>query len=114
MPLRKTLITAVSVVAVAFGAAGTFGSDTAVASAAQTHTYRFPIAGCAASYARVHHDYPATDIFAARGCHFVAPIAGRVDEVSRVDRWSPATDLGSQRGGRSVSIVGVDGVRYYG
>lgn len=79
-----------------------------------TFRYTFPIHGCAASYGRTHHDYPATDIFAARGCRFVAPISGRVDEVSRIDLWSASTDLGSQRGGRYVSIVGRDGVRYYG
>jgi murein DD-endopeptidase MepM/ murein hydrolase activator NlpD len=70
--------------------------------------------GCAVSYGRTHHDYPATDIFAGRGCRFVAPITGRVDEVSRTDEWSPRTDLGSRRGGRYVAIVGNDGVRYYG
>jgi peptidoglycan LD-endopeptidase LytH len=76
--------------------------------------YVFPVAGCRASYGRVHHDYPATDVFAARGCAFVAPVDGRVDEVSRVDRWDPASDRASERGGLSVSLVGVDGVRYYG
>ena len=87
---------------------------TAEQATSAVHTYTFPVHGCAASYARTHHDYPATDIFAAFGCRFVAPIAGRVDEVSRVDSWSPSTDLGSERGGRYVSIVGNDGVRYYG
>ena len=76
--------------------------------------YRFPVAGCRAGYGRTHHDYPAADIFSRRGCAFVAPVDGRVDEVARVDRWSPATDRGADRGGRSVSLVGVDGVRYYG
>jgi peptidoglycan LD-endopeptidase LytH len=76
--------------------------------------YRFPVAGCGVRYGRSHHDYPATDIFAAHGCAFVAPVDGRVDEVSRTDRWSAASDRGADRGGRSVSIVGVDGVRYYG
>ena len=76
--------------------------------------YRFPIAGCKVSYGHAHHDYPATDIFAARGCLFVAPVAGRVDEVSYVDTWNSRTDLGAARGGLSVSIVGDDGVRYYG
>jgi peptidoglycan LD-endopeptidase LytH len=76
--------------------------------------YRFPVAGCQVSYGRSHHDYPATDIFAARGCAFVAPIDGRVDEVSTADRWSTAGDRGADRGGRSVSMVGLDGVRYYG
>jgi peptidoglycan LD-endopeptidase LytH len=76
--------------------------------------YVFPVAGCSVSYGRSHHDYPATDIFAARGCAFVAPVDGRVDEVNRVDRWDPAADPASERGGLSVSLVGVDGVRYYG
>jgi murein DD-endopeptidase MepM/ murein hydrolase activator NlpD len=76
--------------------------------------HRFPVAGCRVSYAHVHHDYPATDIMAARGCRFVSPVDGRVDEVSRVDRWDGSTDRGADRGGRSVSVVGVDGVRYYG
>jgi peptidoglycan LD-endopeptidase LytH len=76
--------------------------------------YRFPVTGCQADYGRSHHDYPATDIFTARGCAFVAPVDGRVDEVATADRWSPASDRGPDRGGRSVSLVGVDGVRYYG
>jgi murein DD-endopeptidase MepM/ murein hydrolase activator NlpD len=62
----------------------------------------------------VHHDYPATDIWAARGCAFVSPVSGVVDEVSYVDRWTSAADLGATRGGLWVSVIGVDGVRYYG
>lgn len=84
------------------------------AAALRFFRYTFPVHGCATSFGRTHHDYPATDIFAARGCRFVAPISGRVDEVSRVDNWSPGTNRGSERGGRFVSIVGNDGVRYYG
>jgi peptidoglycan LD-endopeptidase LytH len=76
--------------------------------------YRFPVAGCRASYGRTHHDYPAADMFTGRGCAFVAPVDARVDEVSRTDRWDPASDRGADRGGRSVSLVGADGVRYYG
>ena len=76
--------------------------------------YRFPVAGCRAQYGSSHHDYPAADMFTGRGCAFVAPLAGRVDEVTRTDAWSQATDKGADRGGRSVSLVGVDGVRYYG
>jgi murein DD-endopeptidase MepM/ murein hydrolase activator NlpD len=76
--------------------------------------YRFPVAGCRARYGRGHHDYPAADMFTGRGCAFVAPVDGRVDEVSRTDLWDPASDRGADRGGRSVSVVGVDGVRYYG
>ncbi|TCO46352.1 peptidase M23-like protein [Kribbella antiqua] len=39
---------------------------------------------------------------------------GRVDEVTTVDRWNPKTNIGRDRGGLAVSVVGVDGVRYYG
>lgn len=90
---------------------------TAAPSPSPTRTsvdYAFPVAGCRVTYARAHHDYPAADIVARTGCAFVSPVAGRVDEVSYVDRWSPATNRGADRGGLSVSIVGVDGVRYYG
>lgn len=76
--------------------------------------YLFPIAGCEANYARAHHDYAATDILTKAGCRFVAPIDGVVDEVNRVDRWKSPPNLGIDRGGLSVSIIGVDGVRYYG
>lgn len=80
----------------------------------QQTTYAFPVARCNTSYAAAHHDYQATDIFAARDCLFVSPVAGVVDEVTRTDRWSSATNVGADRGGLSVSVVGVDGVRYYG
>lgn len=76
--------------------------------------YLFPVAGCAVDYARAHHDYAATDILTKAGCKFVAPIDGVVDEVNRVDAWSGKTNLGIDRGGLYVSIIGVDGVRYYG
>src|SRR5438270_13644224 len=33
--------------------------------------YAFPVR-CSVSYGHSHHDYPATDIFAARGCPVVA------------------------------------------
>lgn len=80
---------------------------------AGTTRYGFPLE-CSASYGHSHHDYPATDLFAARGCHFVSPVAGRVDEVTYTDRWSSSTNRGADRGGLSVSVVGRDGVRYYG
>jgi peptidoglycan LD-endopeptidase LytH len=87
---------------------------TSTTRAAAPVRYRFPVAGCRAQYGPSHHDYPAADMFTGRGCAFVAPVAGRVDEVTRTDTWSQATDEGADRGGRSVSLVGVDGVRYYG
>ena len=76
--------------------------------------YVFPVAGCEVNYARAHHDYPATDILAKAGCAFVAPIDGVIDEVNRVDTWSGKVNAGITRGGLSVSLIGVDGVRYYG
>jgi hypothetical protein len=68
--------------------------------AVQVRTYVFPVKPVrAASYGRHHHDYPATDIFAACGTEVVAPTAGVVHEVSRVDLWDPAVNEGSTRGG---------------
>ncbi|WP_433012529.1 peptidoglycan DD-metalloendopeptidase family protein [Kribbella sp. CA-294648] len=76
--------------------------------------YVFPVGGCRADTSQRHHDYPASDIFAGEGCRFVSPVDGRVDEVTLVDSWSKKTNVGRDRGGLSVSVVGVDGVRYYG
>jgi murein DD-endopeptidase MepM/ murein hydrolase activator NlpD len=76
--------------------------------------YVFPIADCAVEYAHVHHNYPATDILTPAGCKFVSPVNGTIDEVNRIDRWNGKTNLGADRGGLYVSVIGVDGVRYYG
>jgi hypothetical protein len=76
--------------------------------------YTFPVSGCAVKYGKYHHDYPATDIDAKKGCAFVAPIAGVIDEVNIVDKWSGKTNLGADRGGLSISLIGDDGNRYYG
>ena len=76
--------------------------------------YTFPVAVCTVKYAKTHHDYPATDIIAKKGCAFVSPIAGVIDEVVLVDKWSGKTNKGADRGGLSVSIIGDDGNRYYG
>jgi murein DD-endopeptidase MepM/ murein hydrolase activator NlpD len=76
--------------------------------------YVFPVADCKVNYARAHHDYPATDILAKKGCIFVSPINGVIDEVNRTDMWSGKTNLGIDRGGLYVSVIGTDGVRYYG
>src|SRR3954471_19558691 len=89
-------------------------TPTAASPRTVTLHYFFPVSRCTASPSSSHHDYPASDIFTKKGCRFVAVVAGRVDEVSYVDRWSPSHDGGAVRGGRSVSIVGDDGVRYYG
>jgi murein DD-endopeptidase MepM/ murein hydrolase activator NlpD len=75
--------------------------------------YRFPVDG-RASYGRSHHDYPAADMFARCGSAFLAPVDGTVEHVSSTDRWRAATNRGPDRGGLSVSVLGRDGVRYYG
>jgi murein DD-endopeptidase MepM/ murein hydrolase activator NlpD len=77
-------------------------------------TYVFPVANCTFKYGKYHHDYPATDIQAKKGCAFVAPIAGVVDEVISKDVWRGKTNKGEDRGGLAVSLIGADGVRYYG
>jgi len=86
----------------------------ALTTATAAPVYTFPIAGCSVKYGKYHHDYPATDIDAKKGCAFVAPITGVVDEVNTVDKWSGKTNKGADRGGLSISIIGDDGNRYYG
>ena len=48
------------------------------------------------------------------GCTFVAPTTGVIDEVNRVDRFTWKTNKGADRGGLYISMIGDDGVRYYG
>ena len=67
-----------------------------------------------ASYGRSHHDYPAADIFAPCGSTVVAPVSGAISEITTVDTWDPKVDDGATRGGLSVTLIGDDGVRYYG
>ena len=76
--------------------------------------YSYPVMGCKTTFPWYHHDYPAADIKARMGCAFVAPIGGVVQDVNRKDRWNGKTNLGQDRGGIFVSIIGDDGVRYYG
>lgn len=76
--------------------------------------YTFPIQGCSVTFTRYHHNYPATDILTKVGCAFVAPISGVIDEINRVDRFDWKTNKGADRGGKMISMIGDDGVRYYG
>ena len=76
--------------------------------------YTFPISGCKVSYAHAHHNYPATDILTKTRGAFVAPTSGTLDEVNRVDKFSWKSNKGADRGGLFVSVIGDDGVRYYG
>jgi murein DD-endopeptidase MepM/ murein hydrolase activator NlpD len=86
---------------------------TTISPAQAALNYVFPIVGCDYTYAKAHHDYPATDILAKAGCRYVAATSGVIDEVNRVDSWSGKTNLGVDRGGLYVSFIGDDGVRYY-
>jgi peptidoglycan LD-endopeptidase LytH len=79
----------------------------------KTTAYRFPVLGNA-SYAHTHHDYPASDIMSACGNTVVSPVNGVVLEVTLVDTWSAKVNAGATRGGLSWSILGDDGIRYYG
>ena len=82
--------------------------------ASASPNYVFPIDGCKTTYSQAHHDYAATDILTKKGCHFIAPTSGVIDEVSRVDKYAAGNKSGEFRGGLSISIIGDDGVRYYG
>ena len=65
-------------------------------------------------YQAAHHDYPATDIFCPTGSLFVAVTDGVVDHISTQDVWVESLNTPESRGGLSVSIIGYDGIRYYG
>jgi len=101
MKIKVAFLTAVFLIA-----------NLSIATAAPVYT--FPVAGCTVTYSKYHHDYPASDIFAKKGCAFVSPVAGVIDEVNTVDKWSGKTNKGADRGGLSISIIGDDGLRYYG
>ncbi|MEU7927437.1 peptidoglycan DD-metalloendopeptidase family protein [Micromonospora sp. NPDC049107] len=74
----------------------------------------FPVRADNVDYHPTHGAYPATDVFANCGQPFVAVTDGKVLEVSRVDRYSKSGPQGPDNGGLSVSLLGDDGVRYYG
>ena len=84
-----------------------------VAAANRPATYAFPVIGNN-SYAHTHHDYPATDIITNCGNRVVAATSGTILVVVRVDTWKSSVNAGPTRGGLSVSLLGDDGVRYYG
>ncbi|MEU8218769.1 peptidoglycan DD-metalloendopeptidase family protein [Micromonospora taraxaci] len=74
----------------------------------------FPVRADNVDYHPTHGAYPATDLFADCGEPFVAVTDGTVLEVSRVDRYTKRGPQGPENGGLSVSLLGDDGVRYYG
>lgn len=79
-----------------------------------TTPYVLPVADVdRAAWGTTHSSYPATDVFVRCGATLVSPVYGTVLEVRRVDAYDPAIDDPATRGGRTVSILGFDGVRYY-
>jgi murein DD-endopeptidase MepM/ murein hydrolase activator NlpD len=87
---------------------------TAVAPTDVRHAY--PVEDASnTSFGETHSAYPATDIFHVAGCgaRLVSPVDGTVLEVRRDNEWDPAVDDPDTRGGRTVAILGDDGVRYY-
>lgn len=75
--------------------------------------YVFPVIGNVA-YHPTHSGYRATDIFADCGSPVVAVTDGTILEVSLIDRFDENGPRGPFNGGKSVSLLGDDGVRYYG
>jgi murein DD-endopeptidase MepM/ murein hydrolase activator NlpD len=108
--MKKNLVVVISLVLLGLS----YFSNSSAAAATTSHSYVFPISGCQVTYAHSHHNYPATDILTKVGCAFVAPTSGIVNEVNRIDRYSWKHNLGKDRGGIYISILGDDGVRYYG
>jgi peptidoglycan LD-endopeptidase LytH len=115
-PPASTIPSTASSVIVQAPSASTTVESTTTAAAAVTGTnsaYVFPVLGAKASYARTHHDYPASDVFAC-GAYYIAATGGTIAETSTVDRWDADVNDPATRGGLFVSLVGDDGVRYYG
>jgi peptidoglycan LD-endopeptidase LytH len=89
--------------------------DAAGATVCRPVRHAFPVApGVPASYGRTHSGYPGTDIFTACGAPAVSPVDGVVLQVRRDDTYRRPPDNPALRGGRSIAILGDDGVRYYG
>jgi murein DD-endopeptidase MepM/ murein hydrolase activator NlpD len=76
--------------------------------------YVFPVNASNVAWHQTHSKYPATDIFADCGKPVVAATSGRILEVSRTDTYVKGRPDGPTNGGLSVSLLGDDGVRYYG
>jgi peptidoglycan LD-endopeptidase LytH len=76
------------------------------------HSYLLA-AGVNSSYARTHSGYSATDVFANCGSEVLAMATGVIDHVRAVDTYVKATDNPALRGGKSVAVLGADGLRYY-
>ncbi|WP_374238103.1 M23 family metallopeptidase [Actinoplanes sp. DH11] len=76
--------------------------------------YVFPVDASNVDFHTTHSKYPATDLFADCGERIVATTSGTILEVSLEDRYVKGRPDGPDNGGLSVSLLGDDGVRYYG
>ena len=77
-------------------------------------TYAFPVKASNVAFHPTHGKYPATDIFADCGEPVVAVTSGMILEISTKDTYVKGEPDGPANGGLSVSLLGDDGVRYYG
>ena len=80
-----------------------------------TSPYVVPLVNAqAGGWGDTHANYPATDIF-ENGCGngIASPVNGSLLEVRRINSYDSTVDNPATRGGRSISILGDDGVRYY-
>lgn len=76
--------------------------------------YVFPVKTSNADWHTTHSGYKATDIFAGCGQPVVATTGGVVLEINLKDIYVEGAPDGPNNGGLSVSLLGDDGVRYYG
>ena len=76
--------------------------------------YVFPVNASNVAFHPTHAKYPATDIFADCGVPVVATTSGVVLEISLTDTYVEGQADGPNNGGLYVSLLGDDGVRYYG
>ena len=80
----------------------------------RTIRYAFPVRASNVSFHPTHSKYPGTDLFADCGEPVVATTSGVILEVSLKDAYVKGRPDGPLNGGLSVSLLGDDGVRYYG
>lgn|GEM_PF-1537052 len=89
-------------------------TSTSTVTAAKKVTYVFPVKSSNVDWHTTHSKYKATDIFADCGESVVATTSGVVLEISLKDVYVKGSPDGPNNGGLSVSLLGDDGVRYYG
>jgi peptidoglycan LD-endopeptidase LytH len=76
--------------------------------------YVFPVQSSNVDWHDTHSKYKATDLFADCGSKVVATTSGVILEITTKDLYVKGSADGPNNGGLSVSLLGDDGVRYYG